>query len=523
MPPKATPVARVVGSAPPSVTATPETAPKTWAEGLKKFGPYLMLLFFILYLVVSFLFFKYVYGAPGYHANTYVTAFIVFMLVGVSLLFFTLIGFAMMGYVEDITSSTDNNKELSWWGIVSKYSWWVFLVLVIISVVWLAIYSVGWMQKNNYFNLFMFFLFLFVFVAVVVRFIDKIREGVLYVYNNKKLADFIRLVPMASQEIYKEVLIHHPKKLYAAIFFVTLVLSIVLYYFLWYLWKVQYLWGGGQLVRNKTLTLNMHSTIGTYLELNPFPMKTTTKQECDNTVNPPKCVTINHTAPNPEHNYRYAISFWFFLDQNAPDLRLASSKWCPIFNYGNKPLVVYRADTNTLMVVYSRNHEILHLDDSDNGPAVGLDGEGFLDTREKLALNKDLIAEQAVKVGGEVADAGGIQEYRRAEEVVEDGNAKSIVYRTHKVPLQKWNNMVINYDSGIMDIFLNGRLVQSMPRQITFMSYDTMEVGSNGGVRGRICNVVYFPHAISRRKVGTLYESMKWVEPPYFGTWQPNP
>jgi hypothetical protein len=136
---------------------------------------------------------------------------------------------------------------------------------------------------------------------------------------------------------------------------------------------------------------------------------------------------------------------------------------------------------------------------------------------------KEMSPEDKYKLAKEVTDAGGVQDYRKAEAAVEDGNGKSIVYRTQNVPLQKWNNMVINYDSGIMDIFLNGRLVQSMPQQITFMNYDGMEVGSDGGVRGQVCNVVYFPQAIPRRKVDTLYDSMKWLQPPFFGTWQPNP
>jgi hypothetical protein len=441
--------------------------------------------------------------------------------VGVSFLFFTALGFMMMGYggaADAAGAATERgppDDELTWTELLSKYFLLLsgFFILPVL-LIGCSIYFVGWMNKNNYFNLFMFFVFLFVFIAVVVRFFSKLKEWAWALYNNKTLGEFFRLLPGAAQDIFKEGVIHHPGKISVAVGVVVLILVVVLYYVLWHLWKVQYLWGGGKLVRNKPLTLNQRTTIGNYLELNPFPMKTTPTQV---TGFNNETITIPHTAPDPEHNYRYAISFWFFIDQNAPDLRLASSKWCPIFNYGNKPLVVYRADTHTLMVVYSRNHEILHLDDSDNGSPVGLDIKGTSkEDRQKKA--KEVATEVATAV-----DAGGVQEYRKAEAAVEDGNGKSIVYRTQNVPLQKWNNMVINYDSGIMDIFLNGQLVQSMPKQITFMSYDGMEVGSDGGMRGQVCNVTYFPQAIPRRKVDTLYHSMQWLEPPFFRTWQPNP
>ena len=93
-------------------------------------------------------------------------------------------------------------------------------------------------------------------------------------------------------------------------------------------------------------------------------------------------------------------------------------------------------------------------------------------------------------------------------------NKKPIEYIIDGPPLQKWNNVVINYDGGNLDIFMNSKLVRSFPSVVPYMSFDQLDVGEDKGLGGGICNVVYFPSSISRERILTNYNLLKNNNPP---------
>ena len=93
-------------------------------------------------------------------------------------------------------------------------------------------------------------------------------------------------------------------------------------------------------------------------------------------------------------------------------------------------------------------------------------------------------------------------------------NKKPIEYIIDAPPLQKWNNIVINYDGGHLDIFMNSKLVRSFPSVVPYMSFDQLTVGEDKGLGGGICNVVYFPASISRERIITNYKLLKNNNPP---------
>ena len=93
-------------------------------------------------------------------------------------------------------------------------------------------------------------------------------------------------------------------------------------------------------------------------------------------------------------------------------------------------------------------------------------------------------------------------------------NKKPIEYIIDGPPLQKWNNLVINYDGGHLDIFMNSKLVRSFPSVVPYMSFDQLTVGEDKGLGGGICNVVYFPSIISRERIITNYNLLKNNNPP---------
>ena len=94
---------------------------------------------------------------------------------------------------------------------------------------------------------------------------------------------------------------------------------------------------------------------------------------------------------------------------------------------------------------------------------------------------------------------------------------RGAIHKKHyieNIKLQKWINLVINYDGGILDVFMDGELVYSQPGLIPFMSTDTVVVGDTEGIKGGICNVVYFASHISKTRIKTNYNYLKNNNPP---------
>ena len=83
-----------------------------------------------------------------------------------------------------------------------------------------------------------------------------------------------------------------------------------------------------------------------------------------------------------------------------------------------------------------------------------------------------------------------------------------------KMKLQKWNNIVINYINGTLDVFLNGKLIGTYDGVIPYMSSDIVSIGDDNGLSGGICNLVYFPTHISKNRIDTNYFMFKGKNPP---------
>jgi hypothetical protein len=162
-------------------------------------------------------------------------------------------------------------------------------------------------------------------------------------------------------------------------------------------------------------------------------------------------------------DYQYAISCWVYIDASPPNTNPNYTKFTSLLNFGNKPNILYNPNKNTLMITMKQKD----LKDMTKNKLIDFD---------------------------------------------EAGNR--IVYIKDNFLLQKWNNIIINYNGGTMDIFLNGELVKSSIEVVPYYTYDNLTIGVNDGIKGGICNVVYFRKALTSSNVYYLYNTVKNRTPP---------
>jgi hypothetical protein len=83
-----------------------------------------------------------------------------------------------------------------------------------------------------------------------------------------------------------------------------------------------------------------------------------------------------------------------------------------------------------------------------------------------------------------------------------------------QIPLQRWNHLFINFNNnGIMDVFLNNKLENSVPNIIPPFP-QSLTVGKKPGIYGQACNVVYYRNVLGSDAISWIYNTHKHLNPP---------
>mgnify|MGYP001255618075 CR=1 FL=1 len=88
---------------------------------------------------------------------------------------------------------------------------------------------------------------------------------------------------------------------------------------------------------------------------------------------------------------------------------------------------------------------------------------------------------------------------------VSESNKLIKVYETKDILYQRWNNFVLNYSGGTLDIFINDILVVSQINITPIMYANKVTSGSNNGINGGIKNIVYYDNVLSRNYIHSIY------------------
>ena len=170
--------------------------------------------------------------------------------------------------------------------------------------------------------------------------------------------------------------------------------------------------------------------------------------------------------------YAYALSGWFYINPQPPNTRSSYNKYTNILKYGNKVRIEY------------------------NGKL------------ESLRVMGDVASSS-------VSDSSGNSTSDNSGNAYDEKNDSIEIYKTKNVLYQKWNNIVINYADGFMDVFLNGELVGSISGVAPYMTFDNIIAGEDNGILGGICNVSYYDKTLSKSNINLTYKSLSGKKNPY--------
>lgn len=80
-----------------------------------------------------------------------------------------------------------------------------------------------------------------------------------------------------------------------------------------------------------------------------------------------------------------------------------------------------------------------------------------------------------------------------------------------KFKLQKWNNIVINYTPGHLDIFLNTKLVFTIEQNLMYLETSYLYIGDDNGINGLISDVEYFKSPITKNDINLMYDLSRYL------------
>ena len=270
----------------------------------------------------------------------------------------------------------------------------------------------------------------------------------------------------------------------------------------------------GNTTKNDLIFLGVSVSIcGLYLLFNyviiPYGMTKYYKQGGKQLINNPigtdiltNVATYQKLNGSDRITYKYALSFWVYIDSFPPSTGTAYLKTVPILSYGDNPSIKYHGPSNSIIITVKQTSEEANIVSSIQALEKNIKKENI----EKWNAIQDKIHSgieqvKSLPIGNE-----------------EDGNGNRIIYKRSNILLQKWNNIVINYNGGTLDVFYNGELVKSAIEVVPKINYDMLTVGSENGINGHVANLMYFDHSLNYLAVNRLYNMLKDKNPPTIST-----
>jgi hypothetical protein len=238
----------------------------------------------------------------------------------------------------------------------------------------------------------------------------------------------------------------------------------------------KYILNNGNQFINKPIPLSKYTFVSSYENLFNFD-NTQSEENKDNLS---------------KFDYRYGLSFWIYLDSFAP----LNSQLYDICCLGDGLMVKYNPVENTLYFMYNGVNVKNMMDDTND------DKNKNKKPLTMEELNKWNIYQKKNKVIKKMLTEG----FEEPKEI--------IIHEERGILLQKWNNIIINYNGGTLDIFMNGKLIKSKINVVPYINDTALTIGKDDGVNGDICNLIYYKSPMSKSDIYRMYHIFKNKNPP---------
>jgi hypothetical protein len=135
------------------------------------------------------------------------------------------------------------------------------------------------------------------------------------------------------------------------------------------------------------------------------------------------------------------------LNPQPKNTSLAYNKETELFNYGNKPVIMYDGNTRTFSI--------------------------------------------------------------KSKTQMSEGAQLDTIYKTQDIKYQKWIYIVVNYGNNVVDVFMDGKLVGSMKNVPPYFADDKVTIGDDNGIHGSIKDIYYFEKQRPTNDVEFMYDLVK--------------
>lgn len=180
--------------------------------------------------------------------------------------------------------------------------------------------------------------------------------------------------------------------------------------------------------------------------------------------------------------YNFGISCWIYIEPGI------SNAFLNILNYNDSPAILYKPSMNSLIVTSQLNPE-----------------NTDIEYRLKGVNTSNTLVNESIKSFTTLSD-------NRNEGV----KNQKIVF-TGDIKLQAWNNIFINYNDGTIDVFVNGKLMNSNPgNMIDASTYkNIITVGNdNENSQMKMCNLCFYNKNLNIDEITEVFDSCKNLNPP---------